>query len=89
MRIAWLMPEYGELFGLRAEESKPAIGSYPDVFQMVFIDRVDTVAGQALRIVGIITERMAGFIFQVYDAHPALRMSDVKKTFPIVEGTPV
>lgn len=48
------MPEIDKFLSYRIEQSQSAIGTYPYVLQVVYIDGTYIVAGQALRIAGIV-----------------------------------
>ena len=56
---------------------------------MIFINGINTVSGQTLRIIVCMTEFTYCFVFQVYNTHSALGVSDVKMPFSIIETTPV
>ena len=56
---------------------------------MIFINGINTVSGQTLRIIVCMTEFTYCFVFQVDNTHSALGMSDIKVPFSIVETAPV
>ena len=68
MWIIGLMFEDGKFVCLRIEQPEPLICAHPDILQMVFIDCINAVSGQAVGIlvfVGVIADC---FVFEINDA---------------------
>lgn len=86
MWIIGLMFEDGKFVCLRIEQPEPLICAHPDILQMVFIDCINAVSGQAVGILGNVGESADCFVFQINDAQSTLCMPYVQMPVFIIES---